>query len=107
MELNNKIAVDHGVREAVLIQCLKQSIEKNKANGKHRYKAIDSVERTWTSNTFKALEEVLPFWSNRQLQRIIKSLIDQDVLVSDHFNEMKLDRTLWYAFRNEEEFLDL
>ena len=89
-----------GVEEAILIQNFRFWILKNKANEKHFYDG-----RTWTYNTQKALAELFPFWTIKQIKRIIGSLIKQRVLIIGNYNKIQYDRTLWYAFENENEML--
>jgi hypothetical protein len=92
-----KDAEKYGVNEAIMINNFKFWIIKNYANNKHYYEG-----RTWTYNSMNALSELFPFWSVRQIRYTLESLIKQDVLITGNFNEDKRDRTLWYAFQNEE-----
>lgn len=68
---NAEIAQIYGVDEAVFIHNLYWWIAKNEANGRHYHDG-----RTWTYNTMKAFAELFPFWSERQLSRIIHKLRD-------------------------------
>ena len=63
------LAKEVGVNEAIMIQNLVFWISKNKANEKHYHDG-----RYWTYNSQQALEEIFPFWSKYQIQRILKSL---------------------------------
>ena len=75
-------------------------IELNASNRKHLH-----GDRWWTYNTPKGLQEQFPFWSRWQIRRILKSLVDQQVLIVGNFNKFKYDRTTWYAFENQEKWL--
>lgn len=94
-------AKKHGVGEAVVIYNLVFWIAKNKASGKHSHQG-----RTWTYNSVKSWAVLFPFWTERQIRRLLVSLVDQGVLVTGNFNETAYDRTLWYAFSNESIFLN-
>ena len=93
---NVEIAKKYGVEEAVLIHNLYWWIRKNKANNQHFYKG-----RYWTYNSRKAFSELFPFWTERQVRRITEKLTEEKVLYVDNFNQVKYDRTLWYALSDE------
>lgn len=89
------LAKKYGLEEAILLQNIIFWIAKNKANGKHQYDG-----RTWTYNSIKAFTELFPFWSERQIRRILKSLIQQGALIAGNYNKLPFDRTLWYALKD-------
>ena len=76
-------------------------IDKNIANKKHYRDG-----RTWTYNTQEAFTFLFPFWSRRQIQRILESLEKQDVIVKGNYNLTAYDRTCWYAFKDEGKWLN-
>lgn len=92
---NKQVAILYGVEEATMVHNFVHWIEKNRANGKHFYKGT-----YWTYNSIKAFCEIFPFWTKRQIERILKSLIDKQAIISDEFNEMAYDRTRWYAIKD-------
>ena len=87
------IASLFGVDEAIMIQNLSFWIMKNEANGKHFHEG-----RFWTYNSVEAFTKLFPFWTARQIRRILQSLIDKGVVVTGNFNTSAYDRTTWYAF---------
>lgn len=93
-------AQQYGVDEAILLQNFLFWIRKNAANNRHQYDG-----RTWTYNSKKALTKLFPFWSYDQVKRALNSLIKQGVLVTGNYNKIRFDRTLWYAFKDEQLFL--
>lgn len=95
-----KNAEEYGVEESIVLQNLIFWINKNKANGKHSYDG-----KTWTYNSIKAFTELFPFWSDRQIERILKSLKDQNVILTGNYNESPYDKTTWYALTNENKYL--
>jgi hypothetical protein len=48
-----------------------------------------------------------PFWSQRTLIRIIKSLDDQGLITIDQFNKYKADKTNWYTINYEKVYSKL
>lgn len=98
--LKEEIAKQYGVESAILIQHFQYSINYHKRNGNHFYEG-----RYWTYNSFPSLVNLYPFWSIQKIKRIIKYLLDKNVLISGNFNKHKYDRTKWYAFQNEEKFI--
>lgn len=93
-------ATKYGTEEAIMIKNFAFWIKKNKANRTHLYEG-----RTWTFNSVRAFNELYPFWSEKQIRRILDSLITQNVLIKEQKNEAGSLRTNWYAFVNENEFI--
>lgn len=93
---NIEHAKKYGVDEAVMIKNIMHWIIHNKANNKNTFNG-----RTWTYNSVRAWAIIFPFWSVRQIRRIIESLIKKEVLISGNFNKLPYDKTKWYAFKNE------
>ena len=89
---NVEIAKRYGVENAVFIQNLCFWIMKNKANKKHHYEG-----KYWTYNSTKAYAEIFPFWTERQVRRIIDNLKKQKVIECGNFNKKGYDRTYWYT----------
>ncbi|MBN7575438.1 hypothetical protein C1H57_08455 [Clostridium sp. 2-1] len=89
---DSNVAEIVGVDGAVMLQNISFWIEKNKANNKHFYD--DSY---WTYNTVNAFEKLFPFWSKKQISRILKNLIEGGYLIDGNYNKLNYDRTKWYA----------
>lgn len=94
-------AKKYGLEEAIVIKHLTFWIQKNKANGKHYYDG-----RTWTYNSMSAFAEIFPYLSYKQIRRVLESLKNQGVLAVGNYNENKYDQTLWYAFVDEQDWLN-
>jgi hypothetical protein len=90
------LAIEYGVDEAIFISNLYFWIRKNEANEKHFYDG-----RTWTYNTFQAWCALFPFWSEKQVRRIVKRLSDCGAILTGNYNKIAFDRTLWYALSDE------
>ena len=95
-------AIKYGVDESIMIQNFIFWIEKNLANGRNHHDG-----RTWTYNTQEAFTVLFPFWTHRQIRRVIDSLINQDVLITGNYNKAGFDQTLWYAFKHQSEWLNI
>ena len=87
-----KVAELYGVNCAVILQNLWHWIRKNEANGKNFHDG-----NYWTYNSTKAFAELFPYLSQKQIETALKKLRDEGIIVTGNYNEMKYDRTLWYA----------
>lgn len=96
------VAEKYGVIEAILINNFQYWIIKNKANGKNYYDG-----HFWTWNTVKAYTELFPYLTHRQIEYSLKKLVDQKVLLSGNHNKKPFDRTKWYAFADETQWLSI
>jgi hypothetical protein len=96
-----EVATQYGVDEAIVIQNFQFWILKNKAGEKNQHDG-----RTWTFNTIKAFETIFPFWSVKQIRRVMKSLVDKEILITGNYNQKGYDQTTWYAFKDEKRWLD-
>lgn len=86
------IARKIGVENAIMLQNIVHWIEKNEANKKH---FIDG--RYWTYNSVSAFAKLFPYWTEKQIRRIINSLIEKDILLTGNYNEKGYDKTRWFA----------
>lgn len=86
----------YGTDEAILLFNIRFWIAHNQANEKHIHDG-----KCWTYNSQNAFSELFPFWSRRQIQRIIKNLKDSGAIIEGNFNKSNYDRTKWYALGDE------
>ena len=75
-QFDTDIAALYGVDESIMIANLQFWIRKNEANGKHFHDG-----RFWTYNSIDAFTKLFPFWTARQIRRILKSLEEKGVIV--------------------------
>lgn len=94
-------AAKYGVEEAIMIHHFQHWITVNQ-----KLKRNCHEDRTWTYQTIEELHAHFSYWTFKQVRRILTSLEDKNVLLSNNFNKTKYDRTKWYAFVNEGEFLE-
>lgn len=89
---SEQVACETGVDGAIMLENFKFWIDKNIANEKHFYDG-----NYWTYNSLDAFTKLFPFWSKRQIERIIKNLEKDGFLIKGNYNKMAFDRTSWYA----------
>lgn len=92
-----KLAMKYGVENATFLKSLIFWIDLHKANNKHFHNGY-----YWAYNTLESLQKLFPYWSKRQLERIINNLKKAKVIEVSHFNKTPFDRTSWYTIIDEE-----
>lgn len=96
-----EIACKYGVDEAILIRSFQFWIDLNKTQGRNSRDG-----RTWVYNTYEEIAEQYPFWNLGKIRRILDSLVSQKVLIkTNKYNKWNIDKTNWYAFENEAEWV--
>ena len=86
------VAMEYGVDEAIFLDSIMYWYRHNRANGLNYHD-----ERWWTFNSMAAFVELFPWWSDKQLRRIIKSCKEQGELLTANYNTDGRDRTVWYS----------
>lgn len=103
MTLNHSFSIEHaqdyGIECAILIHHMQFWIGQNQRMGRNF-----NDGRTWMYQTQKEIAAIYPYWSESMIQRFIKKLIDFGVIIKGNYNQTPFDRTVWYAFKNEEKF---
>jgi hypothetical protein len=97
---NVEFAKRYGVDEAIMLKSFQFWIRLNKAN-----KTNYHDNRYWTYNSNKSLAEYFPFWTDKQVRRIVESLTDKKILIKGNYNKIAYDKTSWYAFMNQDLYL--
>jgi hypothetical protein len=100
-QFDMNVAVEYGDREAIFIKNFQFWIIKNKANEKHAHD-----DRTWTYNSIKSFAAIFPCYTEKQIRRILESLISQGVLITGNYNQKGYDQTTWYAFKDEKKWIE-
>lgn len=105
---DSEIAEAVGVDQAVVIECLRFWIAKNRAEGRNlKVSHADDEPRTWTFNSIAALtRDFFPFWNADKVRRILDKLRDSGLILAEDHAKEGSRRPMWYAFRDEELFLD-
>ena len=93
-------AVKYGLDTAIVLNKLASWIRHNKAMGKNEHEG-----RTWMYHNRKGLEKMFPFIKPRRLGRLIRKQVEAGVLMTGCFNKNRYDRTTWYAFTDEAQWM--
>lgn len=94
------IAAKYGsVDLAIMIHHFEHWIRINK-----KLKRNFKEERTWTYQTREEIAAHFPYWNSNQVRRMTDKLVQLGVLRKGNFNRSSIDKTIWYAFENEEMF---
>ena len=93
---NIDIAKEYSIEEAIILENMAFWINKNMANKKN-----ERDGRYWTYNSQSALTKIFPYWSRSQIQRIIKKLETNELIVKGNFNKAGYDKTTWYALTDK------
>lgn len=90
------VAEKYGLEEAIFMDTIVHWYRANQANNRNFHEG-----RWWTYNTVKAFEQTFPWWSAKQIRRIIASCKDKGALLTCSHNKDSRDRTIWYSPSNE------
>ena len=93
---NIEVAKELGVEKAVLVHNICFWIKKNEANNVN---FIDG--RFWTYNSAEAFSDLFPYWKKSKIYRLIKTMEEEQILLSGNFNSSSYDRTKWYTIGKE------
>lgn len=80
-----------GVEEAILAESIRHWLLHNEANEQNLRGG-----RHWTYNSAKAWTETYPYWSSKQIYRIIRSLEEQGIILVE--KPGGVDRRMWITF---------
>lgn len=95
------LAAQYGVEEAILIHHFQYWIQHNKNQSRNFLN-----NRTWMYQTREEIAAHFPYLSFKTVRRICEQLVSKGVLITGNFNKKGFDKTLWYAFREEEKFIN-
>jgi hypothetical protein len=84
---------------AILVWHFHYWIMKNKRMNKN---CIEG--RTWTYQTNLEIAAAFPYWSIYQVERLVKKAVELKILRKANYNKTQFERTVWYAFEDEEKF---
>lgn len=87
-------AMKYGVEKAVVLSNIRFWLNNNKN------KDLTTVKHNgyyWMYNTAKDMSNVLPYFTQSKVQRLLKQLEDDGVLIVGNYNKVKYDRTKWYT----------
>lgn len=90
------VAAKYGLEEAIFLDSIMFWWRANKADGRNYHDG-----RWWTYNSVAAYEAVFPWWSAKQIRRIIDRCLEKGALLDGDYNEDRRDRTSWYTPSDE------
>ena len=90
------VATKYGIEIAVFLKNLSFWTAYNKANNKHFHQG-----RHWSYNSLDAFTKLFPYWSKRQVEKLINKLIKLELIVKGNFNDNSYDRTCWYSLTDK------
>lgn len=91
-----EIAVKYGINAAVLLENIGFWVKQNEANETNYFDG-----HYWTYNSRRALRELLPYMSERQINTAISKLVDDGLVLTGNYNKSPYDRTLWYTLTDK------
>ena len=97
---DSELAAQYSIEEAIMIHHFQFWISKNKRLKRNNHKG-----RTWTYETIEEIAAHFSYWSRDQVKRILNKLVKNNIIIKGNFNKKKYDRTVWYAFKDEEKFI--
>ncbi len=92
-----KIAVQYGLKEALLINILGSHIQ-------NTFPRQDHDGRRWMNSSIQSIANSIPYFTANTVRRVIDSLERQGVILKGNFSDNPMDRTQWLAFVDESAF---
>lgn len=96
LEFDGYIAKKYGVSEAIMIEFIYKQMEINKKSN-----IIQNDGKCWVKRSLRGFLYDLPFWSIRQVERVLKSLKSTNVIKSKCFSNDPFDRTMSYILADD------
>ncbi len=95
------LATQYSIEEAIIIHHFQHWIQVNKKLGRNLIEG-----RTWTYQTREEIAAHFPYLSVEVVRRTCEKLVKQrKILITSTHNKTPFDKTLWYAFADEEKFI--
>jgi hypothetical protein len=97
---NTQLAIDlKCVELALIVQFFINTISFHKRLGRNFING-----KTWNYCTRKELCAYFPYWNEHEIKRKILKLVDMGILIKSCYNKNPIDKTCWYAFKDEEKY---
>lgn len=90
------VALRYGLEESIFLHTIVFWARENRSNGQNFKDG-----RWWTYNSVQGMTEIFPWWSAKQIRRIINSCRDQGAVLIANYNKDGRDRTIWYSPSDE------
>ena len=96
LSFNIEAARRYGVDGAIMLQGMAAWISKNRANERHFHDG-----RWWTYNSKAALARLFPFWTEKQIRRIVNALTAAEAILQGNYSDGSYHNTTWYALSDD------
>ena len=96
LAFQSEIAVEYGLNEAIILQKIHYWTKLNAKDNRNLRNGY-----YWVYVTLDDLSGQLPFFSKSTIQRTLKNLKDEGVLIVSNYNQRKYDKTVWYRIDYE------
>lgn len=90
-----EIAKKYGVHAAIILENIGYWVRRSEANEANFHDGY-----YWTYNSKKAIAELFPYLTERQMAFALQKLIDAGLVLTGNYNKSPHDRTLWYTLSN-------
>ena len=91
-----QIARDYDVDTAIILNSIHYWVSRSAANKKHFHDG-----RYWFYNTREAWVELFPYWTVKQLRRILGNAEKSGLIITGNYNKRANDKTKWYTLSDE------
>jgi hypothetical protein len=95
MQFDPDVALDVGVDCAIMFSNIEFWVEINEKNKQNFHN-----DKYWMYNSASSFCEFFPFWTEKQIRRILKTLASKGYIEKGNFNKKGYDRTGWYTCPN-------
>jgi len=85
---NKEVAKKYGVNEAIVLEMIYFRLSKSNH--------INDGKKWWFGSV-RHIQESFPFFTEKQIWRVMKSLEKQKAVIVGNYNKKKYDRTKWYS----------
>lgn len=85
-------AEQYGVDIAIILNNIRFWIEKNQANKTNIHDGY-----VWTYNSASAFSDLFPYWTQNKIQKTLKKMESEGILITGNFNKAGYDRTKWFT----------
>lgn len=89
---STKDAVEHGIDSAIILYNMRYWLDYARAHGEHENEGY-----YWMYAKASKMQTIFPFWTANKIQKTLKKLEENGVIISGSFNSSAWDRTKWYT----------
>lgn len=89
---NIELASSIGVEKAIIMCNLEFWLDWSKANNRNVHEGYH-----WTFNSASAFASLFPYWTANKIQKTLKRMEDDGLIITGSFNKKGYDRTKWYT----------